>query len=123
MKIKSNGKTFRIVKGPSIFTNRNNASDVTIYESGHCNGTRFEGENSMFAVIAIISSETGSIIKKYGPMPKCINVVLLRQWGFVECENTVFHENVKLGIEASHNDCECCRESTHTRCLVSLNRG
>ncbi|WP_373031660.1 hypothetical protein [Sulfurovum sp.] len=87
MKVTENDKTYMIKKGPSIFTNRNNASikldDVSIFESGKDHGVKFEGEEGRFCTIARIAAEDGDFIRSYSKLPNCINVDLLRQWGFV----------------------------------------
>lgn len=86
MKLKSGDKTYIIKKAPSIYTSRNNAdihlNDITIYESGHNHGIRFNGENTRFVTIAKFASEDFGIIRSYKKLPKEITFDLLRQWGF-----------------------------------------
>ena len=86
MKVTTPTRTYFIKKAPSIFTSRNNGStkleDVSVYESGHDHGVRFEGEQGRFVTIAKFAAEDSSVIRAFKNLPCEITVDLLKQWGF-----------------------------------------
>jgi len=86
MRLKSGNKTYIIEKAPSIYTYRNNENvqleDITIFESSHTHGIKFNGENTRFVTVAKFAAEDFSMIRSYKKLTKDITFDLLRQWGF-----------------------------------------
>lgn len=82
MKLKdSDGRWWRIKSGNSIFVSRKGKTDVSVrMETDH--GGR-EDDGKRYSTMALFDSETGEVVRNYGPLAPEITVPQLRAWGFI----------------------------------------
>jgi hypothetical protein len=76
---------YRVKKGPSIFTSRNNAQhekhDVVVWKwvLGNTHGAAWE-DGHRYSIEAILAAENGDKIRYYGPLPEevaeCVSLLM-----------------------------------------------
>lgn len=88
MKINLDGNQYKILRRPSIFTNRNNASgvreDCLILVQNSEWGSRDKNDGRLYRMVAMLEAETGNVLREYSRLPVSLTADFLRSNGFLD---------------------------------------
>lgn len=83
MKLQLDGKSWKIRRAPSIFTNRNGCEDVHIsVESDH--GAKDDEDRKYYEGMTVLAAESGVVLRKYRATHKDITLDFLLENGFID---------------------------------------
>lgn len=83
VKIQLNGKTWKVERRASIFTNRNGCEDVRVMvENDH--GAKDSDDGKRYTTNMVLAAESGETIRHYEAVPKEIDMSFLADKGFLD---------------------------------------
>lgn len=83
IKLQLDGKSWKVKRSRSIFTNRANQEDVRIdVESDH--GAKDAEDGKYYTTLCVLAAESGAVLRKHRAIPKEISMDFLVDKGFVD---------------------------------------
>jgi len=86
MKILSNGKTYLVKRGPSIYTNRVGLDDcvISVCTNDYGKGGWVDSNGLICRSIKRIACENGAILRDHEFVPEELSIPYLKQMGYID---------------------------------------